>query len=266
MSIPTMELIEKIEQIAPPAIQESWDNSGWQIQLNKDRTEKILIALEITKDVIQEAKEAAADLVLVHHPLLFYSIKSVDISRFPGCYIDELMGGGISVYAAHTSFDSAAGGMNDTLARLLQLEEIQPFPAGEGAVYQNMARAGRLKTPLTFHQVCGMVKKALKLDHPLRITGDPQRMIHRMALCGGAGGDLIEPAIYEGIDLFLTGDIKHHQAQWAKESGLCLIDGTHWGTERHFTEVMAGRLRETFGDRAAILISACDQEPFYPYI
>ncbi|MDR0357520.1 MAG: Nif3-like dinuclear metal center hexameric protein, partial [Clostridiales Family XIII bacterium] len=121
MSTETKALIEAIEGFAPLDLQEDWDNSGWQINLGREQIARATVALDITNAVIAEAKVLRADLILTHHPLFFVPVKRIDSGDIVGRYIAELISAGIGVYSAHTSFDSAPGGMNDALAALLGL-------------------------------------------------------------------------------------------------------------------------------------------------
>lgn len=278
MSVDKKELIGKIEALAPLSGQEAWDNSGWQISLGGAEVSKILIALEITGDVIEEAAAGAADLILIHHPLIFSTaMKSIDSENLRGGYVVSLIQKGISVYAAHTSFDSAEGGMNDGLAKILGLTSLRPFPspkASEDGPAQGddsasrvgfagaMGRRGTLPAPKPFSEICRLIKTALDPDFPIKAAGDPDKTISSVAICGGGAGDLLEAAIKEDVDLFITGDVRHHQGQWAKESGVCLIDGGHWGTEKHFTDMMYEFLSKEFAGRLILDKSTLDLNPF----
>ncbi|MDR1953477.1 MAG: Nif3-like dinuclear metal center hexameric protein [Clostridiales Family XIII bacterium] len=275
MSIKTTKLIAAIEDFAPLQLQESWDNSGWQINPGREETARILVALEIINPVIEEAKRLRADFILTHHPLLFVPVKRIDYGDITGGYVASLISAGIGVYSAHTSFDAAPGGMNDSLAELIGLVNVVPFPPigeivamdvlpGDGGheLKTQIARAGEFETPMTFRDVCRRVERVLGMKGRLKTVGDPDTLIEKVALCGGGGGDLVEAAIKSDCRLYITSDVKHHQAQWAKERGLCLIDGGHDGTEKHFITVAAKYLRETLGENAEVIETAVSADPF----
>ncbi|MDR1068185.1 MAG: Nif3-like dinuclear metal center hexameric protein, partial [Clostridiales Family XIII bacterium] len=248
MSVKTSELKKVIKSFAPPELQESWDNSGWQIDLGAGEVNRVLVALEIVRGTVSEAVREKADVILTHHPLFFMPIKNIDVASLEGEYAAKLIAAGISVYSAHTSFDAAPGGMNDTLAELCGLTEVKPFDpgrdldvpdaiiadgtetgsAGTGAP---MARVGILANPVPFAEYADRVAKAIGMEGRLKTVGDSAARIKTVAVCGGGGGDYIPGITGGGIDVYITSDIKHHQAQWAKERGLCLIDGGHYGTE-----------------------------------
>ncbi|MDR1027956.1 MAG: Nif3-like dinuclear metal center hexameric protein, partial [Clostridiales Family XIII bacterium] len=202
-----------------------------------------------------------------HHPLLFVPVKRIAFNDVTGGYIAALIASGIGAYAAHTSFDSAPGGMNDSLAARIGLVNVAPLPSAamreEGRDFgAGMMRCGAFDRPLTFREACRRVERVLGMEGRLRVVGDPDKPIERVALCGGGGGDLTEDAIRNDCQLYITGDVKHHQAQWAKESGMCLIDGGHDGTEKHFIEVAANRLREAFSGSLEIIETSVSADPY----
>ncbi|MDR1796131.1 MAG: Nif3-like dinuclear metal center hexameric protein [Clostridiales Family XIII bacterium] len=270
-------LVAEIEKSAPLACMEPWDNSGWQIRLLAEGAgvSRVLVALELSGDVCAEAEALVPGLVLVHHPLFFEPLKAIDALDVNGGYAARLVRAGISVYAAHTSFDAAPGGMNDCLAARMGLSEVLPFPAAGGvgggqssaAGPHPMARSGRFAEPVAFGTLCRRVSEALARDAGgrapvLRTVGDPGRLCRTGAVCGGAGGDFVGAAADAGLDVFLTSDVKHHQAALARERGLCLIDGGHFGTENLFTHEMAARLAAAFGGQLEVLETAADLDPW----
>ena len=266
MPIGTERIVTFIEEFAPPARQEPWDNTGWQINLCSGDISKVLVALEVTSEVIAEAKEVGAELILTHHPLLFSPVKVIDKNTVKGRYIAELIKCGISVYSAHTSFDSAQYGMNDTLAELMGLINVSPYPPiGNGNAWEQTSqimRVGELESPTKFGDIIKIAETAFDMQRRLKVVGDPDRLIKRVAVCGGGGGDFIESMLGSEIDLYITSDVKHHEAQFAREGGLALIDGGHNGTEKHFVQVVSERLIHEFGDDITIIETSHSADPF----
>jgi dinuclear metal center YbgI/SA1388 family protein len=273
MTVKTRELIEAIERAFPPEIQEEWDNSGRQIDLTGGDGEvgRVLVALEITSGVVREAKEIGADFIVEHHPLFFVRIASIDASPAApdpaGAYAVSLIGAGVSVYAAHTTFDTADGGMNDALARAFGLVEIEGFPSlredGDGKWRHAIGRKGIVPDgPRSFADFRAEAERIFGMAGRLRTVGGPDSVVRSVALCGGAGGDFVPDAIREGVDLYITSDVRHHEAQWARERDLLLIDGGHWGTEKIFTPVMADFLRGRFSDRLEVVESRVNCDPW----
>jgi dinuclear metal center YbgI/SA1388 family protein len=229
-----------------------------------------LVTLDTTRDTIREAEEVGADVIVEHHPLFFVSCSGIDASgEAPdpaGEYAARLIREGISVYASHTSFDSSDGGMNDILAHALGLEEIERFPAGksaDGKFQAGMGRKGVVRgLKRTFGDFIAEAEELFGMKGRLRTIGDTGRDVSSVAICGGAGGGLIPDAIREGVDLYITADVKHHEARWAREKGLLLIDGGHHGTEKIFTRVMAGLLRNRFEDALEVTESLVERDPW----
>lgn len=304
MSVIKSELVTGIEGRFPLDLQEEWDNSGWQIDLlgADDAVSRVLVTLEITRETVDEAVRLAAAcgsaaaaaagafgpaadtcfagsdappagafVIVEHHPLLFQPPrdgKVIDASpEAPdrsGAYTAALIRAGISVYAAHTTFDTAGGGMNDALARAFGLADIEGFPEPKrepgGKWRQSIGRKGSAQG--IFAEYISRAEELFDMKGRLKTIGNPQAQVRKAAVCGGAGGDFVPDAIREGADLYITSDVKHHEAQWARENGLMLIDGGHWGTEKIFVPVMAEHLRESFEGRLEVVGSAVNQDPW----
>ncbi|MGI6731349.1 MAG: Nif3-like dinuclear metal center hexameric protein [Anaerovoracaceae bacterium] len=263
MSINYNDLIAEIEEIAPRELEEEWDNSGMQIQMGKKEVHRVLVVLEITKKVIDEAKQKKIDFIITHHPLMFHKIDVIDYNTITGSYIIDLIQSGISVYSAHTTFDEAFGGNNEYMAELIglsrvrKLKEIRPFNKTKP-----IGRMGNFREACTLVEACKIVEEALGITGQIKAVGVPNKLIKTVGLCTGAGGDAMELAALNGCDLFITGDIRHHEAQTALEKGLCLIDAGHYGTEHIFAENFAEKLRKNIGHKIDILESEVNVNPF----
>lgn len=263
MSISYEELISEIETIAPRNLEESWDNCGMQINMGNKTVNRILISLEITKEIIEEAKSLNIDFIITHHPLLFHNVKIIDNNTVTGNYIVDLIKLGVSVYSAHTTFDSAFGGNNEYLAELLGLNRIRHFKAGHGfSEDEVIGRLGDFKEAVPLEKVVKKVQDKLKIQGGVRVIGDIKKVIKKVGICTGAGSDIIEDAINHSCDLFITGDVKHHDALLAKESGLCVIDAGHYWTEKIFTNNFADQLKKALGEKVEIIESKVNTNPF----
>lgn len=253
------QLIEIIEQISPGSIAESWDNCGWQVKCAGDGVKTVLVALEVTHQVIDEAIREGAELILTHHPLLFSGVRTIDEGDVIGGYLFRLIQNGISVYSCHTSFDKAAGGNNDYLGQLLELSHVRPFDRDNG-----LCRKGETPFAITLAELMHRAAEAFAIDEgQFRCVGAPSEIITTVGWCTGAGSEFIKDAFEEGCDLYITGDLKYHEAQAAREMGICVLDAGHYGTEKIFTENMAGQLRRRCaGWDLDVLESALDLNPF----
>lgn len=220
------QIVEAIEEYAPLSLQESWDNSGWQVGNPDAECRGVLLCVDLTPAVLEEAANRGCDLVVTHHPLIFRGIKSlVGRDRVTEC-LTEAVRRGISVYSSHTSTDCAPAGVSMEMARMLGLTDTAPLEAsGLGAV-------GNLPRPMPWAAFAQRVKDVfgcamLRLSRP----ADRDSVVSRVALCGGAGGDLIGEAIAAGAQAYVTADCKHNQFLDRREE-ILLIDAGHFETEQ----------------------------------
>lgn len=223
--------------MAPLAIQEEWDRSGLMLGSLDDETTGILVTLDLTRETLTAAIDVGANLIVTHHPVIFEPIASIDRTTAKGDLIARALIAGITVLSWHTNYDKAEGGVNDVLAEKLGLTDIQ-------ALGEEIGRVGTVPET-TAEGFADTVRRALALPHTT-LYGDPETPVHRVALVGGSGMDYISSARESGADLFLTGDIRYHNAQDALDLGLVLIDATHDGTENPAMERLAEKLRKTF--------------------
>lgn len=253
---------EIIEHFAPLDTQESWDNSGWQICLdknNRSNVNKILVTLEVNEEVVAEAVNSEVQLIVCHHPLIFGGVKSVNDKTVTGNMIVKLIQNGISVYATHTPFDKCSGGNNDYLAELLKLTEIRMIPGDETGI----CRMGELKESVTPTELAEQYAECTGQDiRNYRLAGHLNRAVKMIGICTGAGSEFFSAASAAGCELFVTGDVKYHEAQHAREQGITLLDLGHFGSEQIFTENMAGILRRSLGEEVEILESQVCLNPF----
>ena len=260
MSISKSKLIETLEQIAPLSLAESWDNCGMQIDLQPEAINKILVCLEMSKDILEEAKMKNADFIVTHHPLYFRGLKKVDCNSVIGNYTCELIKNNISVYSSHTSFDKAEKGNNYHLAKLLGLDDLKSF---EDISTDYIGVYGIFNKPITLKAL--LIKLSDVLDIPaeeLRYIGDLSAAIDKIGLCTGAGVETCAIAQKIGCQVFITGDVKHHDAVDAMEMGMNVIDAGHYGTEKIFISNMAAQLRELLGNKVEIMGAESNRNPF----
>ncbi len=230
MSVTANEIIKKLEQTAPKELCCEWDNVGIMSGDAGKSVDTVLIALDCTENVIDEAIAKGADMIITHHPFIFKPIKNLDYSRPLSRRIAKVIKNDILVYSAHTNLDIADYGTNYTLAKLLELKDTKGLvPMGEGAY---MGRIGELKEKMTFSELIAFVKDKLCAEH-ITVNGDMARGIKKVALCTGAGADydFLLCAKNMGADAYITGDVGYHDAQNAEELDICLIDATHYLTE-----------------------------------
>lgn len=231
------DFITIMEEIAPSSAYREIDNSGPQICSGSEDVCRVLVCLEINAGVLAEADEKGADLILTHHPLLFTPASCIDYHDFPGRYVHQAIRKGISVYSAHLSFDFAPKGNNTYLSVLLGLQDVDMGSLDD-------PWTGMLPEPMTAEQACRHIETCLDLpQHYIRCVDAGKEFLHKAGLCTGAGGGYLQSAVAAGCDLFITGDLKLHEAQYAKAAGITVVDAGHYGTEKIFTENMARQIR-----------------------
>ena len=254
------DFIKVVEKIAPLELQEDWDNSGVQVRATSGEINKVLVAMEINDSVIDEAIGAGVELILTHHPLLFFGIKKVDNNDITGNHIIKLVRRGISVYSSHTPFDKCIGGNNDYLGKLLGFEDVGPLPGDESSI----CRMGSLSRPMSCGALVNHASLALNLPKDfIKFAGRTDDIIEKAAWCTGAGAEYLDLAVNAGCDLYITGDVKYHEAQHARDLGMNLLDLGHFGTEYLFARNMSEILRrmpELYG--VDIIESRVNLNPF----
>lgn len=223
-----------LETVAPPALALEYDNVGLLIGTRRE-IRRVLVALDCTVPVAKEAIALDADLVLVHHPLFFHGVKRIlpDDPETASAYL--LIRHGIGLYAAHTNLDACAGGVNDALAEAIGVTGCELL-AGDG-----IGRVGTLPAPVTLSAFAKQCNDALHTT--VRFSGDPDRTVQRVGLCSGAGGELYGEAAKRGCDVFMTGEMAHHEAIAANCLGLALIEAGHYETETVVLKKWISRLQ-----------------------
>jgi len=252
------EVYEFLCKIAPIEMKMDFDNVGLLVGRRDSTVTKILVSLDITNDVIAEASDFGAELIVSHHPL-FFSLKSVTDDDLTGKKIIKLLSGGMSAICMHTNLDAARGGVNDMLATAAGIADYYneaELLAEDGVLATGQAfsygRVGYLKNPLSFSDYLRVLSKELPADG-LRYY-DAGRDVYKVAVVGGSGGDMLEHAIRHGCDTFVTADIKYNLFLEAKELGMNLIDGGHYCTENVVTGILSDKLAIEFPD-TEILVS-----------
>lgn len=238
------EIIEQIEAVYDRKYALSWDNVGLLVGRDDKEVKKIYLALDPTEGVIEEAIRMQADMLITHHPLIFGSIKCVNNLDFEGRRVLKLAQNDISYYAMHTNYD--VKGMADLSIRKLGAESGEVLDVtcvDTDGKEEGIGRVYDLKEPMTLKDCCELVKRAYGLDC-VRVFGDTEANVHRLAICPGAGKSDISAALASGADVYVTGDIGHHDGLDANAQGLAVIDAGHYGVEHIFVEDMKQYLEQ----------------------
>lgn len=246
--MPTVaEILLFLETLAPMEMKMSFDNVGLLAGERDRKITKILTALDITDDVIAEAEETGAELIVAHHPLIFTPLKRVTDEDTAGRRVIRLIRSEIAAICMHTNLDLSAGGVNDELAQRLGLcnaEILHTEGTGpEGEVY-GLGRIGTLREQRPLEDFIGTVKDALGCGG-LRYF-NAGRPVFQVGAGGGACGDLLEEAAARGCDTYLTADVKYSVFLEAAALKINLVDAGHYPTENVIIPVLAQRIREKF--------------------
>ncbi len=248
MDIRINDLLDGLEQIAPATLAESWDNVGLLVGDPNRKTRSLLLGLDPSLSLLEEAIALGADTLVTHHPCIFHPLQSIQIATPSGAFLERALAHKINVIACHTNFDRAASGVSDALGSLLGLENIQPLRPVDADAAQGLGRIGGYTEPLSFDLFMQRVFTALQSE-AVQIAGNPPRKIESVALCGGSGSDLVEEAFRQGADVYLSSEVKHSTARWTEDTGFCVIDASHYATEKPAMALLAGLLETLAHDR-----------------
>ena len=246
------EVLSALERFAPLPLQESWDNAGLQVGLTETEVSGALLCLDVTEQIVDEAVRKGCNLIVSHHPLLFRGLKTIsdltDVQRTVMKAIQQQ----VCVVSMHTNMDNAKAGVNFKIAEKLGLQQVQFFAsktvdgieAGSGVV-------GVLAEPLAADDFVKAVKKAFDVECAL-CNQLLRRPIQKVAICGGAGDFLLDAALAEGADAFITGEMHYHQYfGYEQRIQICVIG--HYQSEQFTTEIFRDIiLRECSGVKACI--------------
>jgi len=247
------EILGLLEDWYPPHTADDWDRVGLICGDPSEPVERILLAVDPVQAVAAEAVADSADLLIVHHPLYLRGTSSVAVTDPKGRVVHSLLRSGCALYAAHTNADAPPTGVSESLAFALELEDVVPLEADAEDPERGSGRIGKLREEMSLRDFAEHVRDALPpTAHGVRVSGDPERPIRKVALCGGAGDFLLERARESGADVYLTSDLRHHPASESREhGGPALVDVAHWAAEWTWLPVLADRLRAALASRGA---------------
>ncbi|MEZ4472462.1 MAG: Nif3-like dinuclear metal center hexameric protein [bacterium] len=244
--------------IAPLALAEPWDNVGLLVEPPAPRPlRRVFLAIDLTEAVLDEALAAEADCVVAYHPPLFNSLKRLTLSDVKQRIVLRAVAAGLPLYSPHTALDAAVGGINDWLLEAFgPLAAVAPITPSATEPAAGAGRLAVLEAPRPLDDLLPAIKGLLGLRH-LRVAAGAPRLIHRVAVCPGAGGSLFEGL--RDVDLLLTGELRHHDvlAHVARGTSVVLTDHTH--TERGYLPRLAARLQAATG--LDVVVSQVDDDP-----
>lgn len=238
-----------VEALWPAATAEDWDAVGLIAGDPEDEVSRILLAVDAVGATAAEAIERGADLLLVHHPLLLRGVSSVAATTPAGRVITRLVRERVALLAAHTNADAVDRGTSGELAAMLRLEGAEPIVVNRVDEAKGLGRVGDLPEAVALSGLARTIAELLPtVAGGVRVAGDPERSVRRVAICGGAGDSLLREAAVLGADVYITSDLRHHPASDARErhaagEGPALIDVSHWASESLWLRPAAEQLR-----------------------
>ena len=247
-----------IESFAPLSIQEKWDNSGLCIGSQDAEVTSVLLGLDCTPELVDEAIECGADMIVTHHPLIFSGLKKINSEDPVGEAVVKAIRAGIAVYAAHTNADKVIEGVSGAMAARLSLTDVEVLDEdGEGT---GLGAVGNLPEPMDASEAIAYVKerfglKVMKTSRPLT------EKISRVALCGGSGGSLIGAALRSGAQLYISGDISYHNFFTPK--GFMLMDIGHYESEKEIVDILFSLIKKNFPTFAVRITQNLNSNPIY---
>jgi dinuclear metal center YbgI/SA1388 family protein len=272
------EITQHIESFAPLNIQESYDNCGLLIGHPNDEVHKILLCMDVTEEILQEAIVEKYDMIVAHHPMIFFGVKKIDSNSL----IYQAIQNKIAIYAAHTNLDSAVYGVSTILGEKLGLQNhriLRKSPVDERF---GLGVVGEFEKPMNETDFLDLVKKVCQIPvvKHSKLRGKP---IKTVALCGGGGSELIPDAVAQNVDAYVSSDFKHHEFNLIKvpvqanpgcptefliggslvKTPLLLVDAGHFETEQYAMDILLSEITKKFPNFTVLKTKTNNNPVFY---
>lgn len=256
------DIIKVMEKIAPPYLKEDFDNVGLMVGDRDKCVKRVLLALDCTLKVIEEAKEKNIDLIITHHPLIFRKPNNITTDTLQGKKIIELIKNDISLYSSHTNLDSVEEGLNHTIVSILGFENSKILEKNKREESAGLGRIVELQNTINLEELIKKVKNDLKINNLRVVKGNDS--VSKIAIINGSGQDFIGKAVRLGVDTVITGDTTYHFASDYKEMGINILDVGHFGSEQLVFFNVMKKLKEKFID-VEFITSNVEEDPFIFY-
>ena len=259
------DIIKEMEKFAPKFLKEDFDNVGLMVGDKEKEVKKILLALDCTLEVIEEAKNNNIDLIITHHPLIFRKPSSITTDTLQGKKIIELIKNDINLYSSHTNLDSAEDGLNETIMNILGFDQskvIEVHKNSRDGKKEGLGRIVSLDKEILLEELISKVKEKLNISGVKVVVG--KSTVSKLAVINGSGQDFFEKAVKMGADCIITGDTTYHYASDYKEMGISIIDAGHFASEWLVYLNVINKIKTIFED-VEILISEKTEDPYKFY-
>ncbi len=231
------DLLNHIDTFAPFALSEEWDNPGLMIGSYEADVSRVAVCLDAVSEAVVSAHENNCNVLLCHHPLIFRGVKKIDVDSEFGRTLSAAIRYGVNIIAAHTNWDKAEGGVNDTLASLLGLMKTEPL--------DEFGLSGIMREKMKPDEFFAHVKTSWHLTHIDIYTQDMPEYISRVSLCGGSGSSFWHSALNHKADVYITADMKYHELIDASRDGLTIANINHGEMERVSLPELARKVSES---------------------
>lgn len=272
MTVLVRDVVAALEAAYPPALAQSWDAVGLVCGDPVEPVRRVLVAVDPVAEVVEEALELDAQLLVTHHPLLLRGVHGVPADDPKGALVHRLVRAGAALFCAHTNADAADPGVSDALAHALGLRVTGPLESCPAEPEQHtgascspgLGRVGELPQPESLRAFTARVCNALPpTAWGVRAAGDPDRPVRTAAVCGGAGDSLLADAHRLGVDVFVTADLRHHPAsEHLAAGGPALVDVAHWASEHPWCAQAASVVSAALGGTVEVCVSRRRTDPW----
>lgn len=253
------DVVARLELRYPPVLAEPWDAVGLSVGDPAATVDHVLLAVDPTMDVIEEAVADGAQLLVTHHPLILRGVTSVAADTAKGQAVHRLITAGVALFSAHTNADAAAGGVAEALGAALGLANMRPLVPLAGDTDLGAGRVGSLAEPVTLRDFAEGVAAALPgTAQGVRVAGDLGAVVSTVAVLGGSGDSYLDAVRATGADVYVTADLRHHPASEARELARlhggrpALVDVAHSASEAAWLAAAAADLESTLGITARV--------------
>ncbi|MFA9398700.1 MAG: Nif3-like dinuclear metal center hexameric protein [Clostridiaceae bacterium] len=262
MSIKILDIKNRIDELVPLEYKESYDNVGLMVGKSDVTVTNVLIALDCTLDVIDEAIQNDCNLIITHHPILFKRPYNITDETLLGKKLIKLIENEIGVYSSHTNLDSINDGLNFKLMGILGYSKCEIID--KTSENSGIGRIATLENPILLSKVIENLKSKLNIPM-LRYSANEDKIIKRLAVINGSGQDYFEKAKSMGADCIITGDTSYHYVLDYKEEGIAIIDAEHFYTEWESFKLFGELLEKEFknmGFNNRVIVSLKSNNPY----
>ncbi|KPJ77716.1 MAG: hypothetical protein AMJ54_06985 [Deltaproteobacteria bacterium SG8_13] len=262
MELTVLDIIRVIERFAPQQLAEDWDNSGLQVGSRSWPVKTMWVALDPSPEVIQAACKQKANLLVTHHPLIFKPLKSIDFSHPLGKSIQMAAKHRLAVFSAHTNLDRTHSGLNDMLAERIGLKNVAALYREDGQ--PSFGRIGELARRCSLKEMAAAVKKALAIEH-VRVAGDLKLRVGNVLVCSGSGSGLLNDFLLSDAQVYLSGDLRYHDALEIQQANRGMIDIGHFASEHIMVDALASWLTvelDALGAQVDVVAYGNEKDPF----